>query len=264
MNAAETALWKKIRLFRIDDPGVSFKFSDRLARENGWSAQYTHRVIDEYKKFIFLCCVSTTGVTPSDPVDQAWHLHLTYTRSYWIYLCQDTLGKPIHHNPTNGGEKEAVRFKHYYTSSDSLYQQYFGTVPPADIWHNSDKRFTDINFQRINLRSNWVIKKPEIAKQHIILLSIFAANILFVQAAELTIIPVLGLIVIFIVIAVYRKRGSEINKKGDNGTDCTAGCGGENSSWHSNHHTSDSSHHSGDSGCSSGCSNSGCSGCGSD
>ncbi|GAA4338966.1 hypothetical protein GCM10023149_49350 [Mucilaginibacter gynuensis] len=102
MNATETSLWQKIQSFQLDQPDADFSFSARLARENGWTAAYTHRVINEYKKFIFLCCVSEQGVTPSDPVDQAWHLHLTVTRSYWIDLCRDTLGSEIHHNPTKG------------------------------------------------------------------------------------------------------------------------------------------------------------------
>ncbi|MBE9585951.1 hypothetical protein IM792_15970 [Mucilaginibacter sp. JRF] len=55
------------------------------------------------------------------------------------------------------------------------------------------------------------------------------------------------------------------NKKGDNGSGCSSGCGGEGTGvWDFSHNNSDSSHHAGDSGCSSGCSSSGCSGCGGD
>jgi hypothetical protein len=78
MTKEEITLWQKIEAFRLDDPDAGFQFSARLAGENGWSLNYAHRVIEEYKKFIFMCCISPTGVTPSDPVDQAWHLHLTF------------------------------------------------------------------------------------------------------------------------------------------------------------------------------------------
>ena len=77
MTDKEMELFEKIQAFELDDDSASFKLSERLARENGWNKTYTQRVIDEYKKFIFLCCITDTGVTPSDPVDQAWHLHLT-------------------------------------------------------------------------------------------------------------------------------------------------------------------------------------------
>lgn len=264
MNAAETALWENISQFQFDDPGTSFKFSDRLARENGWSIQYANRVIAEYKKFIFLCCVSTAGITPSDPIDQAWHLHLTYTRSYWIDLCQNTLGRQIHHHPTKGGEKEANRFKGYYKSSNNLYLEYFGISPPTDIWHKSNQRFADINFQRANLRKYWLVRKPNFSKYHFVYISALLAFGLFIQAAELTIIPVLAVIVVVIVATVYTGNNSRKNQDKENGTGCTAGFGGDDGSEHSNHHESGSSHHSGDSGCSSGCSDSGCSGSSSD
>ena len=116
MNSIEAALWEKIKLFQFNEPGIDFSFEERLARENGWTKEYTRCVIDEYKRFIFLCCTSETGITPSDPVDQAWHLHLTFTRSYWIDLCKNTLAKEVHHNPTKGGQKEAEKFNDYYTS----------------------------------------------------------------------------------------------------------------------------------------------------
>lgn len=117
MTDKEMELFEKIQAFELDDNSASFKFSERLARENGWSKTYTHRVIDEYKKFIFLCCISDSGVTPSDPVDQAWHLHLTFTKSYWIDFCQNTLGQQIHHNPTKGGDNEREKFKNFYETS---------------------------------------------------------------------------------------------------------------------------------------------------
>ena len=34
-------------------------------------------------------------IGPSDEVDQAWHLHLVYTRSYWGEFCPNVLGKPL-------------------------------------------------------------------------------------------------------------------------------------------------------------------------
>lgn len=156
MTLVEAALWEKIKLFQFNEPGIDFSFEERLARENGWTKEYTSRVIDEYKKFIFLCCTSETGITPSDPVDQAWHLHLTFTRSYWVDLCKNTLEKEIHHNPTKGGQKEAEKFNNYYTFLFDLYKQKFNAHPPADIWHNNKKRFSDINFQRVNLQQYWL------------------------------------------------------------------------------------------------------------
>ena len=39
MTADEQTLWAKLVAFRLDDENASFKFSHRLARENGWSVE---------------------------------------------------------------------------------------------------------------------------------------------------------------------------------------------------------------------------------
>ncbi len=102
MTAQQQRLWQQIRDFGLDDPGAAFTFSERLARENGWSLTYSLRAVAEYKKFMFLLCTLPHPLTPSEPVDQVWHLHLIYTQSYWIDFCERTLGRLIHHHPTQG------------------------------------------------------------------------------------------------------------------------------------------------------------------
>lgn len=104
----QRSLWAKIKNFELDDPDAAFSFTDRLARENGWRVEYTLRAMDEYKKFLFLLCIADHPLTPSDQIDQVWHLHLLYTESYWIDLCQRTIGRPLHHGPTRGGKQEKI------------------------------------------------------------------------------------------------------------------------------------------------------------
>ena len=161
MSSDYAEIWEKINRFELDDPGSSYSFSDRLARENNWHLDFALRVIDEYKKFIFLQCIATHPLTPSDHVDQAWHLHLLYTRSYWIDLCDKTLGRHIHHGPTKGGAREQDKFEDWYNKTLDLYTQTFHHSPPSDIWPSSEKLFRDIHFARINVRNNWVIAKPK-------------------------------------------------------------------------------------------------------
>ena len=96
-------LWDRLEAFEPDHPDSEFSFSMRLARDNGWNHEFAKRVIKEYKRFLFLCAEAGHPVTPSEEVDEAWHLHLCYTRSYWNDLCRDIIGKPIHHQPTTGG-----------------------------------------------------------------------------------------------------------------------------------------------------------------
>jgi hypothetical protein len=158
MTFKESELWNKIEAFELDDPDSSLTFSERLARENGWSLEYTLRSIEEYKRFMFLISIADHPLTPSDQVDQVWHLHLLYTYSYWIEFCQNTLGKQIHHGPTKGGKHEQEKFTDWYAKTKDLYKELFSTDPPEDIWPSSKIRFSEINFQRVNLDKNWVIK----------------------------------------------------------------------------------------------------------
>ena len=81
----------------MDEPGTRFTFAAQLARDNRWTEEFSERVIREYKRFMLLAVVAGHPVTPSDQVDQAWHLHLTYTRSYWGEFCEGVLRTPVHH-----------------------------------------------------------------------------------------------------------------------------------------------------------------------
>jgi hypothetical protein len=160
MNDDESALWERIRRFEIDDPATRFPFTARLARENGWPLSYARRVVAEYKRFVFLAMVAGHETTPSDEVDQAWHLHLVYTHSYWDELCGQVLGKPLHHGPTKGGGTEAVRFDEQYRRTLDSYQRWFSEEPPSDIWPPVEIRFAPKQrFIRVNAAANWLIAK---------------------------------------------------------------------------------------------------------
>lgn len=160
MNPEHSILWNKIRAFELDDPTVALTFTDRLSRENGWSTEFTLRAITEYKKFMFLLCIADHPLTPSDQVDQVWHLHLLYTQSYWIDFCANTLERQIHHGPTEGGESENSKFTDWYEKTKELYTSIFGFDAPKDIWPTSTIRFSEVHFQRVSLHRNWIIKKP--------------------------------------------------------------------------------------------------------
>jgi uncharacterized protein (TIGR04222 family) len=135
MNLPEhKELWNNIQQFVFDEPNATITFSKKLAGQQKWSPSYTEGVIEEYRKFIFLCCISPKGAAPSKAVDEAWHLHLTYTQSYWNAFCKNTLGKDIHHYPSSGGEQENHRHTNWYNETLNLYVSVFGAPPPAGIW----------------------------------------------------------------------------------------------------------------------------------
>src|SRR5262245_6426236 len=142
MNQEHADLWKRIRAFSLDEPGSEFSFTQRLAQENGWEIGYARRVAEEYKRFILLPVAAGHPVSPSDQVDQAWHLHITYTRSYGERFCRDVLGKPLHHEPTRGGLDEGKKFAAWYEKTLLSYRAFFGQEPPGDIWPGIRTRFS--------------------------------------------------------------------------------------------------------------------------
>lgn len=154
-------LWKKLNEYQIDDLESGLTFSERLARDNGWSRNYAKKVVEEYKRFIFLAMRSGHTVTPSDSVDQVWHQHLTYTKSYWDDLCKDVLNSELHHGPTKGGKHEKVKYRDLYIKTLASYEKFFDQLPPTDVWPSPEDRFgRDLQFRRINKLQNWVIPKP--------------------------------------------------------------------------------------------------------
>ncbi len=164
MPLAHPALYASIKAFDIGKPSDALTFSERLARENSWSAAYAQRCISEYKKFLYLAASSHQPCTPSDQIDQVWHLHLSYTKSYWRELCEQILHMPLHHDPTKGGEQESQRFISQYESTLECYTREFDQPPPKDIWPNANYRFSrDNHFVRLNLRHHWRLRKPPLS-----------------------------------------------------------------------------------------------------
>ncbi|MBM3979664.1 MAG: hypothetical protein FJ304_05165 [Planctomycetes bacterium] len=133
MSADRPGLLARIQAFDIDGGDVALPFAARLARENGWSRAYAARVVEEYKRFAFLATTGRAPVCPSEDVDAAWHLHLTYTKSYWQRFCADTLGRPLHHEPTKGGPAEGAKHLAMYADTLTAYRAAFGHAPPADV-----------------------------------------------------------------------------------------------------------------------------------
>jgi hypothetical protein len=248
MRNSELELWNKIAAFQFDKPGVKLTFAKRLAKENALSEPFAHEIVDEYRRFIFLCCASKEQVSPSHFVDLAWHLHLTYTRSYWDDLCRDTIGRELHHNPTEGGRAEDEKFKNLYSRTLELYAQYFPSRPPETVWPKE-------NVSESNESRFWMIPKPafSLRRQNLLpILAIVLSTLLVgctAYSGTLTIV-IFVIVLIGIIFLVARNN----RRRGEGGSGCgSSGCG-------SIFGGDDSGGSGGDSGCSSGGCGGGCGG----
>lgn len=151
MSAVASDLWQRLAAYQIGLTHASLTFAQRLARENRWSQAFSERVMREYKRFCYLAVTAGQEMTPSDAVDQVWHLHLSYTRDYWERFCPDVLGTPLHHGPTQGGAEERGRFFAQYAATLKAYEDAFAQPPPEDIWPAARRRFgIDPRAARVN------------------------------------------------------------------------------------------------------------------
>ncbi len=160
MSAVSTDLWQRLADYEIGPGDAAFTFAQRLSRENRWTREFADRVIREYKRFCWLAVEAGREVTPSDAVDQAWHLHLAYSRDYWQRFCPDVLGTDLHHGPTAGGQIERSRYYNQYADTLASYEQAFGAPPPVDIWPPAQRRFLiDPDAFRVNPADAIVIER---------------------------------------------------------------------------------------------------------
>ncbi|EAY31130.1 glycine-rich domain-containing protein [Microscilla marina] len=230
MNPQEKQLWDKINHYSFDAVDASFPFSARLMRENGWTEAYTIEAIQEYKKFMFLVAVSGHSVSPSDPVDQVWHLHMIYTQSYWEEFCHGILGKAIHHNPTKGGKDERKKHVNMYDQTVESYFQYFGEPQPAHIWISTQDLFKEIHYRRVNMHRNWVTAKPQFVRKRWHLAPLLALLALFFMANSGGDIAGIIFFVVFIVLisiaATSTDKGGGSASGGCSSCSSCSGCGG--------------------------------------
>jgi hypothetical protein len=161
MDSATATLRERIEAFELDEPGAKLPYTSRLAREQAWTHAYAARVVREYKRFLILAMEVGHPVSPSEDVDQAWHLHLVYTRSYWQRLCRETLGQDLHHEPTTGGSAESTKFDDWYARTLESYRRIFNEEPPRDIWPAAEDRSHAVSHTRwIDASRFWLIPRP--------------------------------------------------------------------------------------------------------
>ena len=228
MQELDVRLFKDIAALEIGSENDVLTFTDRLCRENNWSKPFAKRCVEEYKKFIYLATMSDTPVTPSDEIDQVWHLHLTYTQSYWIDLCQTILDKPLHHGPTKGGVSESTKYQSQYQLTLDKYVDVFKESPPPDVWPNCQTRFHNADrFVRLNSADYFLLKrKPLFSFGFIVALPLFLAACVKsdTNALEIASILLLSLTCFYLLNKLLFSNKSK--KKG--GAGC-AGCRGKGS-----------------------------------
>lgn len=134
MEGTRSDLHHRLEAYDIANLGGNGQFERRLTKEQGWSPEFTRRVIGEYRRFLFLAATTKHAVSPSQAVDEVWHLHLLHTQEYWEHFCPNILQKTLHHNPARGTHEDALTHAEWYAQTIASYEHAFGALPPRDIW----------------------------------------------------------------------------------------------------------------------------------
>ncbi len=133
MAPSKPTLWRNIEGYAFDDPKAERPFSARLAEEEGWSAEDTHRVIAEYRRFLYLAQIMDVPLAPPGPIDAVWRRHLLYTRDYWERFVPEVLkGRALHRAAATVADSDAQRA--FHKALRPAYRHAFGEDPPRDIW----------------------------------------------------------------------------------------------------------------------------------
>ena len=127
-------LWLRIADYNFNDPNAALPFSQKLAIEQNWSSFFTQKAIAEYRRFIYLCCISPDGVTPSAIIDEVGLLHLTYSVDNWELFCRHVLQKDIQHHLAACANEVYEDYIKCYERTLQLYKTTFNDTPQIDIW----------------------------------------------------------------------------------------------------------------------------------
>lgn len=134
LNYQDNPLWIRIANYAIDDANAVIPFSKKIAQTEDWTKDFTEAAILEYKRFVYLCCISENGASPSIVVDKVWHMHLLYTTEYWKNFCPSILQRELHHFPNVGGIIDYNKHQDWYLETLILYIRVFKQNPPAKFW----------------------------------------------------------------------------------------------------------------------------------
>ena len=169
----DIGLWSRLSDYNFENIGGLTFFCRKLAEVNAWSFQYAEEVVKGYKKFVYLCCISSSRLSPSDAVDQAWHQHMLYSQEYWGEFCSNILKHDLHHVPSMGAIDEVEEHQASYQRTLDLYLKEFKQMPSQRLWPSYEFMFSDqVQMSRINLLDYWYFPRSRKLTSRLIILGV--------------------------------------------------------------------------------------------
>lgn len=103
---------------------------NRIVDEESVSEEEAQRRFDAMQQFLQVCATATRPVSPSLPIDSAWHAFILHTRDYTEY-CQERFGRFIHHQPSGNGAR--VESRENYIRARAIAEELFDELD-EDMW----------------------------------------------------------------------------------------------------------------------------------
>lgn len=124
-------LWLKLNLMNAEGLQAFAPLMDMMQKQMGQSSETAQRVIEEYRKFLFLAMRAGHQVIPPGPVNDAWMMHLQNAQNYWENLGQMIAERPM---AQGSGAGQFATMADAWKMTLESYEKIFGMKPPMDIW----------------------------------------------------------------------------------------------------------------------------------
>lgn len=125
-------LWLKLNMMNAQGLQAFAPLMDMMQKQMGQNAEMAQRVIEEYRKFLFLAMRAGHQVIPPGPINDVWMMHLQNAQNYW-----ENLGQMITERPTaaqGAGTQNFASMADAWKATLESYEKIFGMKPPMDIW----------------------------------------------------------------------------------------------------------------------------------
>ena len=124
-------LWLKLNMMNAQGLQAFAPVMQMVEKQMGANAEMAGRIIEEYRKFLFLAMRSGHQVIPPGVINDVWMMHMQNAQNFW-----ENLGQMITERPVAGGvdAKSMGSMADAWTETLKSYEKIFGTKPPMDIW----------------------------------------------------------------------------------------------------------------------------------
>lgn len=125
-------LWLKLSTMNAEGLQAFAPMMKMVEQQMGANAEMAGRLIEEYRKFLFLAMRAYHQVIPPGVINEVWMMHMQQAQDYWEQLSQMITERPV-----TGGTMDAKTMGSMadaWTQTLKSYEAIFGSKPPMDIW----------------------------------------------------------------------------------------------------------------------------------